>query len=318
MFSNRWVCIVPCSLSAFGWSCWPAYGTELPQGYRPHLGYICSWAKQITLDSDLSRKFWKDDDGIADLILKAGSVLAIVVAAHQYYYKVYPVWSKQKELAEATAKLDEVAHQTSVLEKKASALTEEKAKLETEIETLSQRQRELIAGHEKQIEDLKKAANEEREQLLNEKAQLEKGLSKAETQFHTLIVEAIAAHLQRFAYEIFQIQLNSILSQKEDTLDLQRDALSYVKEHRLDAKSDVEKAAFEILEAYARSEIASGVKSYTEILGVYIMFQYEPYGTEAIKSITQKLGMLWSNKALVQTQTTLRFVCAAQLQRQPY
>ena len=53
------------------------------------------------------RSILKNDDGWLDLVVKIVTIAAFAFAVHQYMYKIYPVWSKEKELLEVSQKLEQ-------------------------------------------------------------------------------------------------------------------------------------------------------------------------------------------------------------------
>jgi len=117
----------------------------------------------------MCRTFWKTDDGIADLILKAGSIIAILVAAHQYYYKLYPVWSKEKELSLATTQLEQIVKKTKNLEKKNQFLKTQKTDLTEKVANLTLKEGRLVEQFENEVLVLKELAEKEREELISNK-----------------------------------------------------------------------------------------------------------------------------------------------------
>lgn len=52
------------------------------------------------------RSFLKNDDGWLDLIVKLVTIATFAFAVHQYMYKIYPVWSKEKELLDVSNDLE--------------------------------------------------------------------------------------------------------------------------------------------------------------------------------------------------------------------
>ena len=245
------------------------------------------------------RPFWKEDDGKADLIVKVATFAAIFLAVHQYYYKVYPVWSKQHELNEAKSALVEagqamqqVERQKLALQADISSLSKEKTAIENQLSSLRERERELekevdtlSESHEKAIANLLDEARQERDRLLKEKGALQLGLHRAKESSEKLLVETLSAHLERFASEIFRKKLDAILTSKVDMLDLKRDALAYVEQQRGTVRTRSERVALDILKVYATTKIPDDSKKYTSILGVYIEFQYEDYAQPYIEQL---------------------------------
>lgn len=195
---------------------------------------------------------------------------------------------KEKELGDATTKLEQVLNKTRNIEIKTSELEKDRSKLTVEILGLEVRQRELVDNHEKEIRELREAAQKERDYIMAEKARLEKGLIKVKTYSQTLIIAALTAHLQRFSADIFQIQLDSICSPKKRDLDLRRNVLSYVERHTPEAKGEAEKTAYDILKQYALSKIKPGVQEYAKILSIHFIFQYKTYGQQAINALERQ------------------------------
>lgn len=229
----------------------------------------------------MAMTLWKKDDGFLDLVLKFASILAISLAAQQYYFKLYPVWSKEKQLADATKSLKEVKSQTSALESINSNLRTEKSILTKQVEALKKREKALTKNYENEVQALKSEANKQREKLLTERSELKSGLNSANTKLQSIVQEAVASHIQRFSSEIFQVQLDNIRAGRPDTsLDLRRDALQYIKEHKANSRSRTESAAYDIFQQAVAYEIPEGIVNYTKVLGVYITFQYEPYAKE--------------------------------------
>jgi len=234
--------------------------------------------------SRMARAWLKEDDGWLDVTLKAFSIAAILVAAHQYYYKVYPVWSKEKELKEYIAQLELTRSELTDLVETMDNLLAYKSKLDSELSALREEKAQIQENHEGQIAAIILGAEQEQARLRADGDKLTKDFLKTQSVSLNIRREAVTAYLQLHARQIFQIQLDAIPRGDSDEIDLKKSLEEYISKEKPDAETELEKASFVVLSEYL-SQLEPGVKVFANILGVPISYRYEQIGTSALADV---------------------------------
>lgn len=235
----------------------------------------------------------KDDDGHLDVLVKVASIAAIVVAAHQYYYKVYPVWSKEKELEVVTEGLRHADEELTAAKSEVQSLQTvvadlklQESELSSQVDDAQERIVRLNSQHEAErrtMRDRMKVIEKEAELQRQEMATLR---NETSTERQKLLMATVKAHLSKFSRDIAQIQLDSIRYDRgEEELDLRNDILLYVKDQREGNDDTLELAALDVLEHHAQTEVKEGVKEYWEIVGLPITVEYNSFAIEQVREL---------------------------------
>jgi hypothetical protein len=229
------------------------------------------------------RSFLKEDDGILDLLVKVITIAAFGFAVHQYMYKIYPVWSKEKELLEVSQKLGQKQHNLNVvnadLSKAREALRDkeaqvENAKLQLKVVEQEKKQKELELNNE--IQGLIGESEVLKREYAAEKLRISTELKVAKKSIETKNSRMVGVYLESFANDIFDIQMDNIRwSRGDEKLDLQRDIIKYSQEKIVSEKDPIKKTALQVFKLYAEKELNSGQKQYSQALMVSVFYQYD-------------------------------------------
>lgn len=222
------------------------------------------------------RKVLKEDDGFLDVIVKLLTIAAFIVASHQYYYKVYPVWNKEKKLSAVTKSLEEkerlVSAQQRILESTKEKVTnaeQQIVNLNNEVSNLTDEKENIERLHREKIAKLTKNAESLKNKFEEERAKLSSRLNSAKNTINSKNSEMINVYLSKFSHDVFLVQIDSIRwSKDKNKLDLKREILAYVEEEKENEKSKIKLAALQIFKLYANKALAPGIKEYSEALGV--------------------------------------------------
>lgn len=239
------------------------------------------------------RSFLKDDDGLLDLVVKVVTIATFVFAVHQYVYKIYPVWSKEKKLLEVSQELEEKQQALNVvsedlsnarksLEEKEAQVKNAELQLRFVQEENAKKERELKS----KIQTLVSKAEALKEEYEAEKRKISNELQVAKKSIETTNSRMVGVYLESFANDIFNIQIDNIRwSRGEDKLDLKRDIFKYSEEKLASEKDPIKKAALQIFRLYAEKELESGQKEYSKALMVSVFYQFNQEAKELIKSL---------------------------------
>jgi hypothetical protein len=196
----------------------------------------------------MTKSIFKDDDGYLDIILKFGSVLAIVFAGHQYFYKLYPVWSKEHELKAVvdTLRAAEIANETLKIET-FNLQTHEKELIDN-INKLSSEKNKITEKYVVKIEELNNEKKLVHQTMQKEISHTQKDLFKAASEVQKLRIEVLVAYLDFHTDKVFQIKLDSIVAfSRKEKPEFKESTLSYVKSARANIKSEIDGHALDII-----------------------------------------------------------------------
>jgi hypothetical protein len=201
----------------------------------------------------MSKNLFKEDDGYLDIVLKFGSILAILFAAHQYFYKLYPVWSKENELKNTLQNLKVAEIKNETLDTETLYLKNLERELKNSIEVLSIEKNKLKQSYAFTIDKLKNEKTQALQLMQSEMHSTQKNLFKASSEVQKLRVEVLVTHLNFHTDKIFKIKLDSIISSVfsgSEKPDFKDSTLAYVDSSRVDVKSDIEGLALDIIINY--------------------------------------------------------------------
>ena len=239
------------------------------------------------------RSFLKDDDGWLDLVVKIVTIAAFAFAVHQYVYKIYPVWSKEKKLLEVSQELEEKQQALNVVSENLSNARESLEEKEAQVKNAELQLR--FAQEEKakkelelksEIQTLVSKADALKEEYEAEKRKISTELQVAKKSIETKNSRMIGVYLESFANDIFDIQIDNIRwSRGEDKLDLKRDIIKYSEEKLVSEKDPFKKAALQIFKLYAEKELKSGQSEYSKALMVGVFYQFNQEAKDLIRSL---------------------------------
>ncbi len=239
------------------------------------------------------RSFLKDDDGWLDLVVKIVTIAAFVIALHQYVYKIYPVWNKEKKLIDVSHELEKKQQMLTIVSKD---LLNARKSLESKEEQLKSAELQFILAQQgkakkerelqSEIQALLSKAEALKKEYRAEKQKISTELQVAKKNIETNNSRMVGVYLESFANDIFDIQIDNIRwSRGEDRLDLKRDIIKYSDEKLSSEKDPVKKTALQIFRLYAEKELNSGQIEYSKALMVGVFYQFNQEAKELIGSL---------------------------------
>lgn len=240
------------------------------------------------------RSFLKNDDGWLDLIVKLVTIATFAFAVHQYMYKIYPVWSKEKELLDVSNDLEHKKNDLSLVSIDLSKTNKTLKEKELQVEIANSRLKfveEEKVRKEKELEGKIKAliseADKLREEYLAEKNRIATELNVARKTIETKNGRMVGVYLENFSNEIFNIQIDNIRwSKGEEKLDLRRDIIKYADEKLASETDPIKKTALAIFKLYAEKNLNSGQKEYSQALMVGVFYQFDQEAQAMIAKLT--------------------------------
>ena len=205
---------------------------------------------------------FKEDDGILDILAKIATILAVAVAAYQYFHYVYPVWEKQNKLDEATRKLEHRERQLAAANREIDNKKELVANLDMQYKRAKAREDEV----KKKLLEAQRTADLAIKKQREDLELLESRVRKASNTISGKNQKMVLLYLDMFTKDVFNIQLESIrYSESNDKLNLKTDIINYVNNKKTIDKIEI--AALAIFKLYAEKSIKPNEKDYSEYDG---------------------------------------------------
>ncbi|MGN7509119.1 hypothetical protein [Aeromonas salmonicida] len=240
------------------------------------------------------RSFLKNDDGWLDLIVKLVTIATFAFAVHQYIYKIFPVWSKEKELQDVSYELENKKNDLNSVSIDLSKATENLKEKEQQVENANSRlkfvEEEKIRKEQElegRIQALTNEADKLKQEYLAEKIRIATELKVARKTIETKNSQMVGVYLESFSNEIFSIQIDNIRwSKGEEKLDLRRDIIKYADEKLASETDPIKKTALAIFKIYAEKKLKSGQKEYSQALMVGFFYQSDQEAKAMIAKLT--------------------------------
>lgn len=250
----------------------------------------------------MSRTWTKPDDGRLDIFVKILGIGVFCFALYEYFFKIHPVWDKERQLSITTQKLveadGELKQQELEITHLASEIDKQKQTLETissdvkkkqqEIEALKVQVDKVKSEYERKLQTLntqRLAAEQRMKKTLND---LEDSLRSAEHAISFANDKMVGVFLQSFAKDIHNIQIDHIRWSEERQLDLREDILNYVGKHLPREKDPIKVAAYRIFALYAEEKLGEGITNYSEAILAGVFYKHNQEARQIVKSIQNK------------------------------
>ncbi len=245
------------------------------------------------LDQSVSmRSFFKEDDGLFDIIVKLVTVAAFFVALHQYFYKVYPVWDKENQLSELTKSYEETETKLSNVNNSLQVATDNLADKEQEVRevknTLALLKTELSTERQKFDKAVSKLLAEAEKKQLEftlEKERIQNELLLANANIHDKNSRVVDAYLEVYAKEVFNIQLDNIRWSRKAPLDLKRDIIKFSDDKLVSEEDPIKIVALEVFKLFAQKKLSAGEQEYSQALMVGAFYQFDAQAQKLIAGI---------------------------------